>query len=298
MSLNEESLNESLLPRHSLNDGGGASPGGLRRRRGPDPLSIPSPMHPSPGPASPAPSHSHSRLRHDSVPDGLHELLPAPPESLDFDMWESRVNLMYNIELLSRGHVNSILKWVFILLIGGCTAGVAVFIDYCVKHLSATKLEILYDNVQREHDGVQPKGYGFLIYTAFQVGFVLIACCTVVFGEPMAAGSGIPEIKTMLNGIKVPNAVTLKALCCKVLGVAFSVAGGLPRGKEGPMIHSGSLLRAGIPLGKLTHTGLLKSLLAPFRKQSASSYNERVKGQHKESSFDLSFKYFQVRRWF
>jgi hypothetical protein len=42
--------------------------------------------------------------------DGLGEFLPPPPESLDFDMWESRVNLVYNIELLKRGHLNSILK--------------------------------------------------------------------------------------------------------------------------------------------------------------------------------------------
>jgi hypothetical protein len=51
---------------------------------------------------------SHSRLRPE--PGGLESKLPPPPESLDFDMWESRVNLMYNIELLSRGSMNSILK--------------------------------------------------------------------------------------------------------------------------------------------------------------------------------------------
>jgi hypothetical protein len=185
----------------------------------------------------------HSRLR--VAPGGLESKLPPPPESLDFDMWESRVNLMYNIELLSRGAVNSILKWVFIMLIALCTACVAVFIDFFVKTLSRIKLDILYNNVQLEQEGSQTKGIGFAYFLCFQVSFVLIACCTVVFGEPMAAGSGIPEIKTMLNGIKVPNAVTAKALCCKAIGVLFSVAGGLPCGKEGPMIHSGAILGAG-----------------------------------------------------
>ena len=55
------------------------------------------------GNPSETPEHKH----HD---DGLAEFLPPPPESLDFDMWESRVNLVYNIELLKRGHLNSILK--------------------------------------------------------------------------------------------------------------------------------------------------------------------------------------------
>lgn len=42
----------------------------------------------------------------------------------------------------------------------------------------------------------------------------------------MAAGSGIPEIKCYLNGVKVPGIVRLRTLLCKVFGVLFSVAGG------------------------------------------------------------------------
>lgn len=38
----------------------------------------------------------------------------------------------------------------------------------------------------------------------------------------------------------------MKTLLCKVLGVMFSVAAGLPAGKEGPMVHSGSVVAAGI----------------------------------------------------
>ena len=47
--------------------------------------------------------------------------------------------------------------------------------------------------------------------------------------QPVAAGSGIPEIKCYLNGVKVPGIVRLRTLLCKVFGVLFSVAGG----KEG-----------------------------------------------------------------
>lgn len=43
-----------------------------------------------------------------------------------------------------------------------------------------------------------------------------------------------------------PPQVRVKTLLCKVLGVMFSVAAGLPAGKEGPMVHSGSVVAAGI----------------------------------------------------
>jgi hypothetical protein len=166
----------------------------------------------------------------------LDQFLSKAPESIDFDVWESRVNNMYNVELLSGTTAVSILKWVFVLLIGILTACVGVFIDFWVKLLSRTKLEMLYEHLAKEEAGEQAKGTGFGYYALTQAGFVMIACSIVVFGEPMAAGSGIPEIKCMLNGIRVPNAVTLKTLCCKMISVLFSVAGGLPCGKEGPMM--------------------------------------------------------------
>ncbi|KAK3730317.1 hypothetical protein QZH41_015364, partial [Actinostola sp. cb2023] len=45
----------------------------------------------------------------------------------------------------------------------------------------------------------------------------------------------------------VPHVVRLKTLVCKAVGVLFSVAGGLFVGKEGPMIHSGAIIGAGVP---------------------------------------------------
>uniref|UniRef100_A0A8C5E1P8 Chloride channel protein n=1 Tax=Gouania willdenowi TaxID=441366 RepID=A0A8C5E1P8_GOUWI len=81
---------------------------------------------------------------------------------------------------------------------------------------------------------------------AFNVLFVFIASIFVLI-EPVAAGSGIPEIKSYLNGVKIPGIVRLRTFFCKVAGVLFSVAGGLFVGKEGPMIHSGAIVGAGLP---------------------------------------------------
>uniref|UniRef100_A0A665UM87 Chloride channel protein n=1 Tax=Echeneis naucrates TaxID=173247 RepID=A0A665UM87_ECHNA len=81
---------------------------------------------------------------------------------------------------------------------------------------------------------------------AFNMTFVFIASVFVLI-EPVAAGSGIPEIKSYLNGVKVPGIVRLRTFMCKAAGVLFSVAGGLFVGKEGPMIHSGAIVGAGLP---------------------------------------------------
>ena len=54
------------------------------------------------------------------------------------------------------------------------------------------------------------------------------------------------QVKCYLNGIKIPQLMRLKTLICKVCGVIFAVVGGLPGGKEGPMIHSGAIIATGI----------------------------------------------------
>jgi len=73
------------------------------------------------------------------------------------------------------------------------------------------------------------------------MGLVAIASSLVCFLEAKAGGSGIPEIKCYLNGVRVPNALKMRTLVAKLFGVLFSVGAGLPVGKEGPMIHCGAI---------------------------------------------------------
>ena len=53
----------------------------------------------------------------------------------------------------------------------------------------------------------------------------------------MAAGSGIPEIKTILSGFVIPHFFDLKVLIVKAVGATFAVATGMCLGKEGPFVH-------------------------------------------------------------
>jgi chloride channel 7 len=67
-----------------------------------------------------------------------------------------------------------------------------------------------------------------------------------VFVDLNAAGSGIPEVKSYLNGVDLSYVFRFKTLLVKVVGVAFAVAGGLAVGKEGPMVHSGAVIAIGL----------------------------------------------------
>jgi len=53
----------------------------------------------------------------------------------------------------------------------------------------------------------------------------------------MAAGSGIPEIKTILSGFSIPSFLSLKVLAIKAFGAVFAVSTGMCLGKEGPFVH-------------------------------------------------------------
>lgn len=57
-----------------------------------------------------------------------------------------------------------------------------------------------------------------------------------------AAGSGIPEIKTILSGFVIHGYLGARTLFTKAVGLALSVASGLSLGKEGPFVHIASCI--------------------------------------------------------
>lgn len=167
-------------------------------------------------------------------------------ESLDYDVC---YNKPFSRMLASRDKKSllgqEVVRWLVTGAIGILTGLVAVFIDYFVTLLTKWKFHTI-DKSLKECTASGCLAVTLLILMAFNGVFCLIAGILCVI-EPVAAGSGIPEIKCYLNGVKVPHVVRLKTLVCKAVGVLFSVAGGLFVGKEGPMIHSGAIIGAGIP---------------------------------------------------
>ena len=108
-------------------------------------------------------------------------------------------------------------------------------------------------------------GVAFVVFVLINAGLAAVAAYLVAYVEPVAAGSGIPEIKCYLNGVKVPRVVRFKTLLAKAIGVLFSVGSNLAVGREGPMIASGSVIGGGLSQGKSSSMAFDTQLFRSFR---------------------------------
>ncbi|KAG7302799.1 hypothetical protein JYU34_012776 [Plutella xylostella] len=183
---------------------------------------------------------------------GSLNILSAKYESLDYDTCENHLLLD---EERKRGYPfvvwKGIARWFIFLLIGVITALIAFIIDICIEEFSNIKYSELKKSVDKYV--IEDKLYiPYLLWVLSNIGIVFIGAVLVAYVEPVAAGSGIPQVKCYLNGVKVPRVVRFKTLLVKTVGVITAVVGGLAGGKEGPMIHSGAVVAAGISQGKST----------------------------------------------
>jgi Voltage gated chloride channel len=174
-------------------------------------------------------------------------------ESLDYEIIESRQHNEEDADL-SDGFflVHTFMRWVVVFVVGVMTGVVAFAIDMGVRLMATTKFTWTKDLIESTNSYVIP----VLAWGAMNGFLVLIASLMVCYVEPMAGGSGIPEIKSYLNGVKIQRIVRMKTLFAKAIGVMFSVGGGLAVGKEGPMIHSGAILGAGVSQGQMANACL------------------------------------------
>lgn len=125
------------------------------------------------------------------------------------------------------------------LLVAFTGAFVAVFTEVLVEW----KWESVYKLAEKGDFA------GAFFALQFLSQFLVLIAGGLCWREPAAGGSGIPEIKAFLNGVNFNNMVRMPVLVAKVVGMCFSVAAGLPLGKEGPMIHAGSIIGAAVSQG-------------------------------------------------
>ena len=142
--------------------------------------------------------------------------------------------------------------WFLLSLIGILTGTCAFLIDKGISEITKYKWRWVGDYMETDptDPGTVPFGKPYAIFLAMNMTLAFISSLFVVFVEPLAAGSGIPEVKCYLNGIRVYHVVRFRTLIAKAVGILFSVASGLPCGKEGPMIHSGAIIGGGVATGK------------------------------------------------
>ncbi|KAJ8246001.1 hypothetical protein GJAV_G00262590 [Gymnothorax javanicus] len=180
------------------------------------------------------------------------KLLSLKYESLDYDNSENQLFLEEERRMSYMGfRCLEINRWVVCGLIGLLTGLIACFVDIVVEKLAGLKYQVIKQSIENftEAGGLC---ISLILWAVLNSVFVMVGAVIVAVFEPIAAGSGIPQIKCYLNGVKIPRVVRLKTLVVKVCGVICSVVGGLAVGKEGPMIHSGAVVAAGVSQGRST----------------------------------------------
>ncbi|CAL5218915.1 g661 [Coccomyxa viridis] len=121
-------------------------------------------------------------------------------ESQDFDAMENDIERAAN---LNRDHLDYLVeeswRWAFAFFIGLAMGLCAFLVDISLETLNNWKFGAV-DSVIRSRGGFWRPYLAFIGICLLYSG---ISGALVSFGSPLAAGSGIPEIKTYLNGVHV-----------------------------------------------------------------------------------------------
>lgn len=182
---------------------------------------------------------------------GAMETINAEFESFDYTETSSALRYIAGTKRTAMSVLRvDFMRWPIAFFIGVVTSCVALIIMFAIESMTHIKYHFMSKWFQKSYVEEQPV-ISYLISIGFNMTFCFLAtlCCVVA---PEAVGSGIPQIKSYLNGVNIPRLMRFKTLIGKVMGVIFSVCGGLAVGKEGPMIHSGAVVAAGLSQGKAT----------------------------------------------
>lgn len=125
-------------------------------------------------------------------------------------------------------------SWIFLLLLGVLTSVTVWIVDAGV--LTVTRLRLSFTELGGDWS------FKYLFFVLFRVSMLLLSVgCTVAIC-PEAAGSGIPEMRSILGGFSFPKYLTARALIAKCFGLVLALGSGLTIGKVGPFVHLSSII--------------------------------------------------------
>eukprot|EP00035_Acanthoeca_spectabilis_P023009 m.447121 g.447121 ORF g.447121 m.447121 type:complete len:875 (+) comp19472_c0_seq1:188-2812(+) len=151
-------------------------------------------------------------------------------------------------------------SWALMGIIGATMGMISFFVRQTVDVISEGK----YKTVEPMIDAGN-WGEVWIVTVLYSLLFIMISVSLVIFVEPAAASSGIPEVIAYLNGLHVKKIFNAKTLIVKFFSVICSVGSGYPVGPEGPMIHMGGMVGAGLSQGRSATLGIDLPVFERFR---------------------------------
>lgn len=151
-------------------------------------------------------------------------------------------------------------RWIMMGFIGFATGFIGFLLHQLIDLISDFKWDLAQEMIEDDRLAV-----AWVFVTGFSLALVLVGSIIVVFLRPSAAGSGLPELIGYLNGALVRHIFNIKTLVVKFFSCACAVGSGLPVGPEGPMIHMGSLVGAGLSQFKSVTMGFSLPFFERFR---------------------------------
>lgn len=123
-------------------------------------------------------------------------------ESLDYEVVHNKIYVTEEKENgMQRARWQDFFRWIVMLVTGVLTALVATGINVAIEKISLIKIRTIRQFPINKLEQEFPKF--LLTWVGINAALVALAAIMVAYVAPVAAGSGIPQIKCYLNGVKV-----------------------------------------------------------------------------------------------
>lgn len=98
--------------------------------------------------------------------------------------------------------------------------------------------------------------YWFWISSGVLCAF--LATLTMQFVSPLAKGSGIPQMRAIMAGVRIDGFLDIRTCISKILGIMFMLCSGMSLGKEGPFVHIAGCIADSLPYRELSKNKTLR----------------------------------------
>lgn len=131
------------------------------------------------------------------------------------------------------------MAWIYLPVIGWLIFATA----FVVNHGEMLVREYVISPIHVSAIATWGESSGLAVLCLVRAAIVLLSFAVVYKFSPLyGPGSGIPEMKCVLTGVFMPNALSGTTLASKMLGLSLATASGISVGKLGPFMHMSGMI--------------------------------------------------------